>query len=186
MGKFIFLDRDGVINKNPRYGDFIEKASQFKFLANVKKAIKLLNDAGFDIFVISNQAGVAKGLFTKTDLKRIDNKMLKGINTSGGKLKGIYYCIHHPDANCECRKPKTGLMKKAVGKKKIDLKNAFFIGDTERDAIAGEAFGVKTIAVLSGYAKTKDIKKWKVKPDYIAKNLYDAVKRIVLKVPRIY
>ena len=177
----VFLDRDGVINKNPPHRDYIKRPSEFKFLANARKAVRMLNNAGFDIVVISNQAGVGKGLFSKEDLKKIDKKMLKGIRASKGKIRGTYYCIHHPDANCECRKPKTGLIKKAVGKNKVDFKNSFFIGDTERDVVAGGRSGLKTITVLSGYNKNKDIKKWKNQPDYIAKDLYNAVRKIVLK-----
>ncbi len=182
--KVVFLDRDGVINKNPPHGDYIKKPSKFEFLSRAPEAIRMLNNAGFDIAVISNQAGIGKGLFSKNELKKIDERMLKGIKASGGKIKGTYYCIHHPDANCECRKPKTGLIKKAIGGNKIDFRNSFFIGDTERDVVAGGRSGLKTITVLSGYNKNKDIKKWKNRPDYIAKDLYDAVKRIVLqKVP---
>ncbi len=178
--KMIFLDRDGVINKNPPRSDYIKKPSEFKFLPNSRKAIRMLNDAGYDIAVISNQAGIGKGLFSKEDLKKIDEKMLKGIKASKGKIKRTYYCIHHPDANCNCRKPKTGLIEKAAGKNKIDMKGSFFIGDTERDVVAGSRSGFKTITVLSGYNKNKDIKKWKNQPDYIAKDLYTAVKRIIL------
>ncbi len=180
MKKYIFLDRDGVINENPPYGDYITKAADFKFLPHVTKAIKLLTRAGFASAIISNQSGIGKGLFTKTDLIKIDAKMLKGIKSKGGALSGTYYCIHPTEVNCDCKKPKTGLLKKAVGKNRVDFKQSFFIGDTERDAVAGNTFGLKTIAVLSGYAGKKDIKKWKIKPDYIANDLYDAVKNIVL------
>ncbi len=182
--KMVFLDRDGVINKNPLRSDYIKKPSEFEFLPNSRKAVKMLNNAGFDIAVISNQAGIGKGLFSKNELKKIDERMLKGIKVSKGKINGTYYCIHRPDANCNCRKPKTGLIKKAVGKNKIDFKNSFFVGDTERDVVAGSSSGLKTITVLSGYNKNKDIKRWKKQPDYVAKDLYDAVKKIVLqKVP---
>ncbi len=181
MKKYIFLDRDGVINKNPPYGDYIRRAADFKFLPHVTKAIKLLTEAGFTSVIISNQSGIGKGLFTKTDLIKIDAKMLKGVKTKGGSLSGTYYCIHPTTVNCDCKKPKTGLLKKAVGKNKVDFRKSFFIGDTERDTVAGTTFGVKTIAVLSGYAKRKDIKKWKIQPDYIADDLYSAVKDIVLE-----
>ena len=97
----VFLDRDGVINKNPTYRDYVKKPSEFKFLPGARRAVRMLNEAGFDIVVISNQAGVAKRLFSRKDLKEIDEKMLKGIKASGGRLKKICYCIHHPDANCE-------------------------------------------------------------------------------------
>jgi len=177
----IFLDRDGVVNKNPVYLDYVKKASEFKFIPGSRKAIKMLRDAKLDVVIISNQAGVGRGLFTKKDLKGIDEKMLKGVDASGGKLKKIFYCIHKPDAGCDCRKPKTGMFKKAVSKIRIDHNHSFYAGDTERDTKAGSAFGIKTIAVLSGYAKRSDIKKWPIQPDFIAKDLLDAVENIILK-----
>lgn len=177
----LFLDRDGVINKNPVYRDYIKKPSEFYFLPGAGKAISMLNDAGFDIVVISNQAGVAKGLFSREDLKRIDQKMLEGLKAQGARIRKSYYCIHHPDADCQCRKPKTGLIKKAIGKRKLDRKNSYFIGDTERDIATGKKFGLKTVAVLSGYNSRKDIRTWEVKPDFIAKGLLAAVEEVILR-----
>ena len=178
--KVVFLDRDGVINYNPVYRDYIRKASQFRFIPGARRAIRLLTEAGFDIVVTSNQAGVARGFFTKEDLKRIDQKMHKGIKQSRGRIRKSCYCIHHPEAGCACRKPLTGLLTRAIAKSKVDLSSSFFIGDTARDTHAGKNFGVKTIAVLSGYAARKDIKKWDVQPDYIADDLISAVKEIIL------
>ena len=179
--RMIFLDRDGVINENPVYLDYIKTPAEFKFLKGVKKAIKMLNKAGFEVVVISNQSGIAKGLFTKGDLKAIDEKMFKGLKETGAVIKKTYYCTHLAEENCGCKKPDTGMLKKAVGKSRIDKKNSFFIGDTQRDAHAGNSYGVITIAVLSGYAGRGDIKKWKIKPDYIAKDLISAVEGIILK-----
>lgn len=179
--KIIFLDRDGVINKNPVYLDYIKKPSEFRFLPNARKAIKLLTKAGFDVVIVSNQTGVGKGLFTRKDLRDINNKMIKGVERSGGKIKKAYYCTHHPDSGCCCRKPKTGMFKKAVGKTRINHKASFYIGDTERDTKAGRRFKLKTIAVLTGYNDRRDIRKWEVKPHFIAKDLLEAVKRVVLK-----
>ena len=178
--RMIFLDRDGVVNVNPIYLDYVKKPSEFHFLPGTRRAVKMLTDAGFDITVVSNQGGVAKGLFTKEDLNRIDNKMMRGVRASGGVIRKSYYCIHHPDAGCECRKPKTGLIKKAVGKKRIDHKNSYFVGDTERDVIAGNTFGLKTITVLSGYNDRKKIKKWKISPDFIARDLLEAANKVIL------
>jgi D-glycero-D-manno-heptose 1,7-bisphosphate phosphatase len=180
MRKIVFLDRDGVVNVNPVYRDYVKSPSEFKFLPGSRKAIKLLNQAGFKVIIISNQTGVGKGLYSKENLKKITDKMLRGLKASNAALDKICYCIHHPDSNCGCRKPKTGMFKKAVRKSKFDRKNSYFIGDTERDTLAGHAFKVKTIAVLSGYAKRKDIKKWAVQPDFIAKDLLEAVEGVIL------
>ncbi len=179
--QIVFLDRDGVINKNPVYLDYIKNPSEFKFMPGSRQAIRMLNKAGFRVIIISNQTGVGKGLYSKEDLKNTTEKMLKGLEKSKAKLDKICYCIHHPDAGCSCRKPETGMFKKAVKNIKFDCGNSFFVGDTERDTLAGHNFGVKAVAVLSGYNKRKDIKRWEVQPDFIAKDLLDAVKRIILE-----
>jgi len=180
MKRLICLDRDGVINKNPRRFDYIKKPYQFRFVPGARKAIRELTTAGFDIVIISNQAGIAKGIFTKDDLRRIDEKMYKAIEASGGKIRKSFYCIHHPEANCHCRKPKDGHIRKAAGRSAIDKKNSYFIGDTERDSGAGKKFGLRTIAVLSGYCGRNDIRQWKVQPDFIATDLLAAAK-VILK-----
>ncbi|MDD5503706.1 MAG: HAD family hydrolase [Candidatus Omnitrophica bacterium] len=180
MKRIVFLDRDGVINVNPVYRDYVKRPSEFKFLPGSRRAVKLLNEAGFLVMIISNQTGVGKGLYTGEDLKRITEKMTKGFAKSGARLDKICYCIHHPDAGCLCRKPKTGMLKKAVAGIAFDRKNSYFIGDTERDMLAGRAFGLKTIAVLSGYCSKKDIKDWSINPDFVSRNLYSSVKDIIL------
>ena len=177
----IFLDRDGVINYNPVYLDYIKKPSEFKFLPGACRAIKMLKDASFEVVVISNQSGTAKGLFTKKDLKAIDKKMFAGLKAKCTGLDGTYYCTHSSESGCACKKPRTGLIRKAVGKARIDHENSFFLGDTQRDMLAGKRYNLKTILLLSGYSKRKDIKSWKIKPDFIAKNLLCAVKEIILK-----
>ena len=180
--RIVFLDRDGVINYNPVYLDYVKSASEFKFLPGVKQAIKLLKEAGIDVIIISNQTGVGRGIFNEDDIKAIDNKMLKGIESSGGKLKKIAYCIHDPNAGCDCRKPKTGMFKLTTKGINIDKKNSFYIGDTERDVVAGNSFGIKTVLVLSGYDRAEDIKRWKIKPNFISKDLLTAVKDIIVCV----
>jgi D,D-heptose 1,7-bisphosphate phosphatase len=185
MNRIVFLDRDGVINVNPVYKDYIKSASEFRFLPGSQKAIRLLNKAGFKVIIISNQTGVGKGLYSKKDLKDVTDKMQRGLKRSNAVLDKICYCIHHPDSNCGCRKPKTGMFKKAVGKNKFDRKGSYFVGDTERDTLAGHAFKVRTIAVLSGYNNRKDIKKWQVQPDFIAKDLLEAVEKVIIGMRKL-
>ncbi|MFA5069218.1 MAG: HAD family hydrolase [Candidatus Omnitrophota bacterium] len=179
--RIVFLDRDGVVNVNPVYRDYVKRPSEFKFLPRSREAIRLLNAAGFKVIIISNQTGVGKGLYTRRDLKQVTEKMTKGLELGGARLDKICYCIHHPDAGCPCRKPKTGMLKKAVAGVVFDRENSYFVGDTERDIQAGRAFGVKTVAVLSGYNKKKDIKRWVVGADFVSRDLYSAVKDIILK-----
>lgn len=179
--KLIFLDRDGVVNKDPQEKLYVMKWSDFHFLPGVISAIKKLNKAGFKIAVISNQAGVAKGLFSKKDLSLVTKKMLEKIKARGGEIKKVYYCLHCSQDNCQCRKPKIGLFKKALSYFKTTPSQTFFVGDSEPDVIAGHKIGCRTVLVLSGKTKLKEIKNWLIKPDYVAKNLKEAVDSVILK-----
>ena len=98
MRKIVFLDRDGVINVNPIYKDYVKKPSEFRFLPGSRKAIRILNEKGFGVIIISNQTGVGKGLYSKDNLKRVTDKMQKGLKESNARLDKICYCIHHPDS----------------------------------------------------------------------------------------
>lgn len=175
MHRIIFLDRDGVINKSPGNNGYVTSWREFKFLPRALKAIQRLTKEGFRIAIISNQAGVAKGLMTETDLNDITKNMLCRINKNGGIIDSVQYCIHRDEDNCGCRKPKTGLFKKALKEVGQDWMCKFFIGDSERDIGAGRNFGCKTILVLSGKTKGVDIKGLKIKPDFVAKDLYEGI-----------
>lgn len=177
----ILLDRDGVINKDPKEKLYVTKWADFHFLPGAISAIKKLNKAGFKIAIISNQAGVAKGLFSRKALNLVTKKMLAKIRASGGGIKKIYYCLHRSQDNCSCRKPKTGLLKKAFSHFKAQPDRTFFVGDCDRDVEAGRKIGCKTILVLSGKTKLKEINSWPIKPDYIAKNLKEAVDLVLTK-----
>lgn len=182
--KVIFLDRDGVINKDPssinKYS-YITKWSEFRFLPGARRAIKKLTDAGYAIYVISNQAGIAKGYFTLKALKSITKNMLREIEKSGGKIDGVFYCPHRDEDNCGCRKPKAGLFERALKRGGIDFKKTFFIGDKILDAQAGQSIGCMTILVLCGEESVRNIKKWKIKPDYVKRDLSNAVEWIIRK-----
>lgn len=177
--KAIFLDRDGVINKDPGFGDYIKSWKEFKFLQGAIDAIKLLNKNGYEIFVISNQAGVARGLFSKEALNEITVNMLKEIETQGGKIRWVSYCIHASDAGCDCRKPSVGQIKKATKGLDIDFKNSYFVGDSRLDVGAGKNAGCKTILLLTGKETPEDAKTWDYKPDFIMNNLKEAVKWVL-------
>jgi len=145
--KVIFLDRDGVINKKPSKADYIKNWDEFEFLPGAMEALKLLTQNGYEIYIISNQAGIARGMMTKDDLKEIHEKMKKELENHGAKISGIYYCPHGWDEGCECRKPKPGMFFQAAREHHIDLTKTIFIGDDERDLQAGNAAGCKTILV---------------------------------------
>ena len=176
--KIVFLDRDGVINRFPGNGKYVTKVKDFHFLPGSRKAIRRLTDEGFKIFIVSNQAGVGKGIFTQEKLDKITNKMLKGVKESGGKILEVYYSTSRSDEGCQFRKPNIGSIQKAMKKLKKDLraaKNAFFVGDTETDIQCAHNAGCKSIFVMSGRENHDFLKrKWKIRPDFIANDLLEA------------
>ena len=184
--KAVFLDRDGVINEFPGYFKYVTSWDDFHFLPNVAQSLKKLTANGFKIFIISNQAGVGKGLYTKQTLDLITNNMLKGLGAEV-KIEGVYYCTHISDEGCNCRKPKTGLIHAAlagINKKKddLDLNNSYFVGDTIRDIDTGKAAGIKTILVFSGREKPEGSASWLTQPDFTANDLSEAVEIILRNV----
>lgn len=151
--KAIFLDRDGTINK---YVGFLSNINDFELLENVAEAIKIINSNGYLVIVVTNQPIIARGEATFEQLNEIHNKMETLLGKSGAYLDAIYYCPHHPDKgfpneiaelkiDCQCRKPKPGMLIKAAEDFNIDLKESFMIGDSENDVKAGNAAGCKTI-----------------------------------------
>lgn len=145
--KIVFLDRDGVINQKAPKANYIKNWDEFIFLPGAIEAIKLLNTKGYKIFVISNQAGISRKAMTEKDLALIHKNMQKKLKTYGAKIDDFYYCPHGWDEDCECRKPKPGMLLQAAREHFIDLRKATFIGDDERDRQAGESAGCPTILV---------------------------------------
>lgn len=143
--KVVFLDRDGVINKKPPRADYVKKWEEFKFLPGATEALKILCQNGYQIFLISNQPGIARGMMTKEDLNSIQKKMAEELGKNDIKFTGSYYCLHGWDEGCACRKPKPGLLFQAAREHNLDLSKAVFIGDDKRDMEAGKAAGCKTI-----------------------------------------
>jgi D-glycero-D-manno-heptose 1,7-bisphosphate phosphatase len=175
--KLVFLDRDGVINEFPGNGKYVTKLKEFHFIEGSLDAIRILTLEGYNIFIISNQAGVSKGIYTKNKLKLITKRMLQEIKKVGGRVNKAFYCTHRSDAGCDCRKPEIGLVRKALESmnKRIHIaQKAFFVGDTESDIQAGHNAGCKTIFVLSGREDRRYMRGWKVQPDYVAKDLLEA------------
>lgn len=172
--RIIFLDRDGVINKDPGAKLYITRWEDFEFIPGSIEAIKKLYENEFKIFIISNQAGIGKKLFSMNELNQISNNMLREIENNGVKIEGMYYCPHTDEQDCDCRKPKIGMLKEAVKNKDIDFSDTFFIGDGRVDIEAGKRIDSKTILVLSGKTHLEDIEHWQVKPDYIKSNLLEA------------
>ena len=145
--RIIILDRDGVINRKPAKADYVKKWEEFEFLPGAIDAVKMLNEKGFSVFIITNQAGIARKLMTESDLRNIHNNMKDEMETKGAKIERIYYCPHGWDDGCECRKPKPGMFYEVARDYNINLTKTVFIGDDERDLEAGNAAGCHTILV---------------------------------------
>ena len=170
----VFLDRDGVINKYPGDKKYVTSQKKFRFLPNAKRAIARLHKNNFSLFVVSNQAGVGRGIYSQKTLDSSTSNMLSEIEKAGGKIEAVYYCTHRKQVNCPCRKPKAGLIDLARKKYPINLKKSFFIGDTIRDVNTAKAAGCKSILVLSGREKLKNQNSWEIRPDLVFKNLLKA------------
>jgi len=169
--KIVFLDRDGVINKYPGDKEYVKNVKEFSFIAGSIEGIKKLNEKKFKLFVISNQAGVAKGIYPKKNLDQINQKMLRTLKKNRAQVDAIYYCTHQQEDNCDCRKPKTGLLNKVVSDLNLKPEISFFIGDSFRDMKAAKSFGAKTVLLLSGKEKISNRNNWEFEPDYIFDNL---------------
>ncbi len=144
--KAVFLDRDGVINVER--GDYISRLEDFEILPHVAAGLQLLRDAGFIFIVITNQGGIAKGLYDEAELTKMHNFMQFELHKHGIQFHDVYYCPHHPEfGHCLCRKPASLLVEKALSKHGISPENSIFIGDKPRDIACGEAVGVKGILI---------------------------------------
>ncbi len=191
MNRAIFLDRDGVINHmvyNPEFGlvDSPANPDEFQLLPGVGEAVHQINQLGLLAIVISNQPGIAKGKFTPAVLEAITEKMHRELSKAGARLVSVYYCLHHPQAaldeyrvECDCRKPKPGLLKQAQKELDIDLEHSYFIGDGITDIAAGQSAGVCTLFVSSRKPYILDeLFRQKVQPAYMVGSIKEAVQVI--------
>ena len=175
--KAVFVDRDGTINVNVEY---LDDPKKLKIYPGVAEGLKKLKENSFKIIVITNQSGIARGFFSEERLKEIHQKMREELSKKGATIDGIYYCPHHPDDGCDCRKPNTGLFKKAVKEHNIDITSSYVIGDRMLDIEAGFKIGLKTVLVPEKKEKVKkEMKKSKIKPDYLCNDFYSGVKWIL-------
>jgi histidinol-phosphate phosphatase family protein len=137
----VILDRDGVLNEKAPRANYVRNWAEFKWLPGALESLRALKEAGFRVLIVSNQAGVARGAMTEADLLEIHRQMVKAAEREGGRIDAIYYCPHNWDENCECRKPKPGMLFQAQRDFSLDLSRTLFIGDDERDGQAADAAG---------------------------------------------
>lgn len=185
--KAIFLDRDGTINE---YVGFLRKEEDFRLIPGVSEAIKKINNSGYLAIVVTNQPVIARGEVTEEGLEEIHKKMETLLGLDGAYIDDIYYCPHHPDKGfegeipelkieCDCRKPKTGMLEKAAREHNIDLSSSIMIGDSTLDIKMAENAGMQSVLLKTGQ-KGED-GKYEVSPTLIAENLNDAINKIICK-----
>tara|TARA_B100000408_G_C10135066_1_gene155857 strand:+ start:10 stop:504 length:495 start_codon:yes stop_codon:yes gene_type:complete len=143
MTKAIFLDRDGVINKERK--DYVKSVEEFQIIDNIPKVIKILKEKGFVVIVITNQSAINRGLVTIETLNEIHNHLQKILKDNNTSIDDFYFCPHIPDENCQCRKPNPGMLIKAVQDHDIDMNQSFMIGDSLTDVQAAQKAGCKGI-----------------------------------------
>ena len=171
--KSIFLDRDGVINKEINY---LHKIEDFEFINGVFEACQYLKRLDYKIIIITNQSGISRGYFTERDFQIITNWMLAEFKKKDIKILDVFHCPHLPDSNCNCRKPMPGMLLKAKYKHNIDMQSSWLIGDTEVDIIAANSSGItNTILVKSGHK----INEFDSNAKYILESIHQSSKVII-------
>jgi D-glycero-D-manno-heptose 1,7-bisphosphate phosphatase len=186
MKQAVFIDRDGTISEEVGY---INHASRFRVFPYSGAAIKQLNDTGWLAILVTNQAGVARGYFSEEMIKAVHNQLELELSKGGARLDAIYYCAHHPSVgeppyrfDCDCRKPKPGLILRAAEELGIDLSRSWMVGDRYSDIELAQNAGVKSAFVLSGYGRGEwehQRVAWKFRPDLVGDTLLEVVEKIV-------
>jgi D-glycero-D-manno-heptose 1,7-bisphosphate phosphatase len=186
MRPAVFLDRDGTINEQMGY---INHISRFHLLPRAADAIRLLNEAGVPVVLVTNQSGLGRGYFPESLLREVHGKMETLLHQEGAKIDAVYVCPHHPDATvaryrqvCDCRKPKTGMFESGAKELDIDLPASYVVGDRWTDLRAASNCKAKGVLVLTGYGRG-DLEylgpEEVLQPHHVAEDLYDAVQWIL-------
>ena len=166
--KTVFIDRDGVINKEVGY---LHKIKDFEFIDGVFDTCLHFQDLGYCLIIVTNQSGISRGYYSKNDFHLVNNWMLEQFNNQGVNILDVFFCPHGPESNCNCRKPKPGMFNQANDKYGIDIKNSWMIGDKEADITAANAAGIQnTVLVKSGHMIDEEISN--------AKFILDSIERV--------
>lgn len=148
MRKAVFLDRDGIMNRQPPEHDYIKSWQEFRFLPGAPEAVCRLNQAGYLVLIVTNQRGVARGMMTMDDVSDIHERMCRELAKTGAHVDGIYVCPHE-SGTCTCRKPEIGLFLQAEQEFEIDKCQSWMVGDSNSDVLAGQRYGIRTIQTKS-------------------------------------
>jgi D-glycero-D-manno-heptose 1,7-bisphosphate phosphatase len=169
-----FLDRDGVINREPPEGHYVTRWEEMQFLPGVAEAISLLGGAGFRVIIVTNQSCVAKGLLTVPELDLIHQRMCGELAAAGAVIDDVYYCPHEEQPPCSCRKPAPGMLLTVARAHQIDLTASWMIGDSDRDMEAGRRAGCRTARILKSEQVASSV------ADVSAQSLLHVVEKILL------
>lgn len=175
----IFVDRDGTLNELVGY---LNDLDAFKLYPWSHEAIRLINRSGFLAVVVTNQSGVARGIYSEELVRTVHRRMTESLEGADAHLDGIYYCPHGASGECECRKPKPGLLERAGQDLEIDMSCSWVIGDSYSDLEMAWAVGARAALVLTGYGRGNYEHQrdgWRRQPEVVAPNLYSAVVEIV-------
>jgi D-glycero-D-manno-heptose 1,7-bisphosphate phosphatase len=180
----VFLDRDGTLIEEAGYLDRLERLVFFPYTVD---AVRLLNRAGFVVVVITNQAGIARGIVAPGFVQEAHDHIAARLAKGGARVDAFYHCPHHPEAavealriDCDCRKPKPGLLRQAADDLALDLARSFVVGDRWHDLEAGLALGIRGLLVRTGYGATEErAPRPGVRPDAVVDNLAEAVSWIL-------
>ena len=178
-GKYIVLDRDGVINEAS--DSYVKSTAELKIIKSSLQAISALTKEGYLVFVVTNQSAIGRGLTTAEAVKKINMEISSLVARSSGSIERFYCCPHLPSADCQCRKPKTGLLKQIEADFSISLAGSFFVGDSISDVRAAQAHSMVPLIVRTGYGTKTEASIADVSKKYFFNNLFDAVKEGVLR-----
>jgi len=170
----VFLDRDGTITEEVGY---LNHTSRFRMFPFVATAIRRLNEAGLPVLVVTNQSGVDRGYFPESLVHTVNELMTQQLAESGARIDAIYYCPHIPAENCNCRKPKTGMLDQAAQEHSLDLRRSFVVGDRYGDIALARNARARSVLVRTGYGEGElawHAAKWPVQPDFVAQDLTQA------------
>jgi D-glycero-D-manno-heptose 1,7-bisphosphate phosphatase len=186
MKPAVFLDRDGTLSEEVGY---VDDPSRFHVFACSIEAIKLLNDNGFLAIVVTNQSGVARGYFAESMVTTIHEKLQQTLEPAKAKIDAFYYCAHHPSLgeppyrqDCDCRKPRDGMIRQACQSFDIDVNESWMIGDRYRDIQMGHNAGMRSALVLTGFGRGEwenEHDLWKQQPEMVCENVLHAVESII-------
>ena len=176
--KAVFVDRDGVINRNRR--DHVKSWAEFAFLPNAVEALVELTRHGLRTVVLTNQAVINRGIAARQVIDEIHARMLSELETAGARVEAVFYCPHRPEECCSCRKPRPGLLLRAAKELGIDLRDSYLIGDALSDVEAGAAVGCRTILVMTGRGASQLLSRdaGRIQGYSVSRNLRHAVRRI--------